>query len=68
MLFECMSMCFTYNTALTFEILEGYQKTLFIFQNWFVLMNSFKSDYALRRNIFGLSSILKHNVLPDIVA
>jgi len=68
MLLQCMAMCFTYNSALAFEILEGYQQTLFVFQNWFVLMNSFKNDFELRRNIFGLSSILKQNPLPDLVA
>jgi hypothetical protein len=61
-------MCFTYNAGLTFEILEGYQQTLFVFQNWFGLMNSFKNDFELRRNIFGLSSIIKQNPLPALVA
>lgn len=30
-------------------------------------MNDFKKDYELRRNIFGLSSIVKTATLPDLV-
>lgn len=31
-------------------------------------MNAFKNDFELRRNIFGLASILKTSPLPDLVA
>jgi hypothetical protein len=31
-----------------------------VFQTWFMQMESFKDDFEYRRNIFGLSAIIKN--------
>jgi len=68
MLLQTMSMCFSYNTALTFQVLESQNLTLSVFQAWFMGMNDFKKDFELRRNIFGLGSIIKCPQLPQLVS
>lgn len=68
MALQAIAMCFTYNSTLTFQVLESQQQTLPVFQAWFTQMNSFKNDFELRRNIFGLGSILKASPIPDFVA
>jgi len=60
-------MCFSYNAALTFQVLEQRGVTIVMFQAWFKFMNDFKTDFELRRNIFGLTSIMKTSPLPDMV-
>lgn len=60
---------FAYNTEATFSLLESSGKTLLVFQTWFSHMNEFKKDFEIRRNIFGLCSIIKtnENCLPALV-
>ena len=59
MILQAISMCFSYNSTLTFQILESTNNTLNVFQAWFVSMNNFSKDFEIRRVIFGLSSIIK---------
>ena len=67
MLLQAISMCFSYNATLTFQILEQQNLTLNVFQAWFVSMNDFKKDFEIRRVIFGLTSIIKTSPLPELV-
>ena len=66
---QAIAMAFLYNSQMAFQYLEQNGQTLAVFQAWFVHMDAFKSDFEYRRNIFGLSSIIKtpENVLPQIV-
>jgi hypothetical protein len=63
-------MMFVYNAQATFNLLESSGTTLLVFQNWFSFMTEFKKDFELRRNIFGLSAIIKtpENFLPKLVS
>lgn len=63
-------MGFHYNSLTCFKYLEESGQTLLVFQQWFMQMENFKDDFAYRRNIFGLSSIITapENVLPQIVS
>ena len=61
MIIQTISMSFHYNPLLTFQLLEGKQMTVYVFQKWLALMSEFKHDFELRRIIFGFSSILKLN-------
>ncbi len=70
MLLQTLSMCFWYNTTLTFQILEQNQWTILVFQKWLQHMPTFKKDFELRRVIFGLTAIIKTPAaqLPQVVA
>lgn len=73
MVLQALAMCFTYNSALTFQALEASGITLPVFAAWLKAMNHFKTDYELRRNIFGLSSIIScyqvnNSQVPAVVA
>lgn len=67
MVLQALSMCFTYNSALTFDVLESRGMTLPVCGAWLKVMNQFKTDYELRRNIFGLSSIITCPKIPAAV-
>ena len=62
-------MMFVYNSQATFSLLESTGCTLMVFQAWFSNMNEFKKDFEIRRNIFGLSAIIKtpDTCLPQLV-
>jgi hypothetical protein len=68
MVLQALAMCFTYNSILTFQTLESSGITLPVFAAWLKGMNQFKSDFELRRNIFGLSSIIACPQVPAAVA
>jgi len=68
MVLQALAMCFTYNSALTFQALEASGITLPVFAAWLKAMNFFKTDFELRRNIFGLSSIITCAQVPAAVA
>lgn len=68
MVLQALAMCFTYNSSLTFAALESSAITQPVFGAWLKVMNLFKSDYELRRNIFGLSSIITCPQVPAAVA
>lgn len=68
MVLQALAMCFTYNSELTFQSLEASGITLPVFGAWLKGMNQFKSDFELRRNIFGLSSIITCPQVPAAVA
>ena len=67
MVLQAMAMCFTYNSALTFQALEANALTLPVFAAWLGTMNQFKTDFELRRNIFGLSSIVNLANTPGAI-
>lgn len=66
MILQALAMCFSYNSALTFSVLESQGKTLAVFAEWFKFMNNFSKDFEYRRNIFGLCAIVKtpENQIP----
>ena len=68
MILQALSMCFNYNSQLTFQILESQGKTLGIFQSWFVFMNDFKKDFEIRRILLGLTAIIMCPTLPGLVS
>lgn len=70
MLLQTISICFWYNSALTFNILEQKNATVQVFQLWLGFMSKFKKDFELRRVIFGLTSILVTSPaqMPPIVS
>lgn len=68
MVLQALAMCFTYNSALTFQALEASGMTLPVFAAWLNAMNHFKTDFELRRNIFGLSSIITCTQVPAVVS
>mmetsp|Transcript_7597 Transcript_7597/g.12768 ORF Transcript_7597/g.12768 Transcript_7597/m.12768 type:complete len:224 (-) Transcript_7597:205-876(-) len=62
-------MAFAYNSLLTFQWLEHTNNTMKVFGAWFNNMENVKKNQELRRNIFGLSAIIKtpEASLPPIV-
>lgn len=68
MVLQALAMCFVYNSTLTFQALEASSVTLPVFGAWLKAMNLFKTDFELRRNIFGLSSIIACPQIPAAVA
>jgi len=69
MILQTVSMCFWYNSQLTFHVLEQSQMTVPFFASLMKKMSSFKRDFELRRIIFGLASIVgtPPHTLPAIV-
>ena len=59
MLLQAFSMCFYNNSQITLQTMEQNQMTLPVFINWFTFMNRFKLEFEIRRNVFGLSSLLR---------
>ena len=73
MVLQTISMCFWYNSPLTFQVLESHapssQSTILVFQKLLQTLPTFKHDFELRRVIFGLSGIISTppQALPAIV-
>ena len=77
MTLQTVSMCFWYNAALAFHVLEQEQMTVPFFAELMKRMSAFKHDFELRRILFGLASVvsapppsLPHIVrerMPDVV-
>ena len=67
-LIQALASCFHYDSEWTFKVLGT--ENLFIFEEWFKIMGTFKKDFELRRNILGLAALLKTpaSVIPQIVA
>ena len=59
MIFQAISMAFTYNPQLVFLWLENATLTQQVFNSWFSAMGAFKMRFELRRIIFGLTAIIK---------
>lgn len=61
-------MALWYNPGLTIKALEDKGVTKDLFSGWINLFDKFNDGWELRRNLFGLSSILKLNIpsLPDV--
>jgi|TARA_B110000305_G_C19207089_1_gene524057 hypothetical protein len=61
MILQAIAMTFAYDPVLTFQWLEANNYTVTVFGIWlqFFQANEFKKDFEVRRNLFGLSAILK---------
>lgn len=61
MILQAIAMTFAYDPVLTFQWLEANNYTITVFGIWlqFFQANEFKKDFEVRRNLFGLSAILK---------
>jgi hypothetical protein len=62
MIVQCISMCFWYNAALTFQILEqiapASEGTKVVFIQLMNTLPTLKHDFEFRRLIFGLTAIV----------
>lgn len=64
MILQTFSMCFVYNSKLTFTILEKETKKLDKFlKTWLTNLKLFNQTYEIRQSIYGLSIILKNDLL-----
>lgn len=69
LIIQAISMCFAYNPALTFQIIEEKQWTQGVFQILFDALPSAKYDFEIQRLTLGLIAIIscRDYQLPDIV-
>jgi len=58
LIMQAISMCFTYNPAMTFTIIEDKGWTQGIFETWFDSLSSVKYDFEIKRIVLGLTSII----------
>lgn len=70
MIMQTVAMCFWYNAALTFQVLEQAGATQDAFLKLFHCLPTLKHDFEYRRLIFGLTSILSLSPqqMPTIIA
>lgn len=69
MIIQGLSMCFAYNCALTFKILEEKEWTQGVFETIFELLEDIKYDFEIQRMTLGLLAIVSNKdcELPEIV-
>ena len=69
LIIQAISMCFAYNAALTFQIIEEMNWTQGIFELWFDALPNAKYDFEIKRLTLGLLAIIKWRdfQLPEIV-
>lgn len=58
MVVQTLAMCFWYNSALTFALLEGLQALPLVFVSLSQVLPQLKHDFELRRLVFGLTAIV----------
>ena len=59
MLLQVLSMCFLYDSQLTFRVLEERGLTAQMLQTWFSSLMVFRRCFELRRALYGLSAIIR---------
>lgn len=59
MIVQAIATAFYNNSVATFQILENEKQTMNFFEKWLDMMKSFKLEFEIRRNIFGLIAIMR---------
>lgn len=66
---QTFSMCFVYNTELTYKSLEDLGLTEYMLKFFFSSMGAFRKLYEIRRVLYGISCIIKNDLTkaPEIL-